>query len=900
MGFFQRRLLTAVLAIVARPRLTLIVALLAVAACVALAATRLRMSTDQNDLFSHNVGFFRDYLDFIDKFPENEAIYVVIRPADPDKSPPVERWAAIADATASRLRGLTRYVESVESRVPIDQLGAQGILFDSPKQVKQELLDAVQFVPLVKLWGEKPSLPESLLGATPLERFAAAINLAKPDAQTMQFTGVLARSWRSTIYAPTSQPVIADLRALGAADPSRLGYFYVANSQDKHQHQLLVRVYKKPDFTSLTAITEEVDAIRAAAQDAGKAFPEFTVAITGRPALDADEMRTTDADSHVAETVALCVVFVALYLMLRSLWLALAAELALAVGIGWTFGWATIALGELNLLSLVFLIALIGIGMDYLVQILMRYRREARRYQRASAIWLRVFARVSTPINTACFGAAGAFLVSVLTDFRGAAELGIIAGGGLLLCLLSGYTVLPALLTLFPASVGSVDPSDRYPDAPPPRSAWIRLAGPVIWISLVLLGIPFAQRVGFDAGLIGLQAPNLESVKLVRTLDTWYAVELSKDLETLARVRAAVRTSPLVASTDSVLNALDNQTLLADPQNQLPTINWATPAPIEPGQLHAIADKLLADAKHFAPVPGSADTVATLKEVAGLIAGTENQPEMARRLTAWQTGFVQELRQLMASFQSPKLNTAALPPELRGHFMSQDGTSALYIYPKKDLWQRAALTEFTHDIESRVATVSGAPRATGIAIQVFYSTAGIRSAFFHATLYALILIVIFVYADLRCLSDTVLAVSVLAFGLPMLVAIMGLLGRDWNFANFFGLPILIGAGHEYGVFLVHRYRESLAHPRHVWRGWDVADRALLLCAFVTCSSFGFFWALGHHLGLRSLGLVMALGTACIYLAAICVLEPLLKWRLARRREREAALGIKEPAAVQSC
>jgi hypothetical protein len=40
--------------------------------------------------------------------------------------------------------------------------------------------------------------------------------------------------------------------------------------------------------------------------------------------------------------------------------------------------------------------------------------------------------------------------------------------------------------------------------------------------------------------------------------------------------------------------------------------------------------------------------------------------------------------------------------------------------------------------------------------------------------------------------------------------------------------------------------------------------------------------MGHHLGLRSLGLVMALGTACIYLSALVVVRPLLKWQLERR------------------
>jgi len=54
-----------------------------------------------------------------------------------------------------------------------------------------------------------------------------------------------------------------------------------------------------------------------------------------------------------------------------------------------------------------------------------------------------------------------------------------------------------------------------------------------------------------------------------------------------------------------------------------------------------------------------------------------------------------------------------------------------------------------------------------------------------------------------------------------------------------------------------------------------------LCAFVTSSSFGFFFLLAHHRGLKSLGLVMALGSACIYLASVVAVRPVLKMRLRR-------------------
>jgi hypothetical protein len=209
----------------------------------------------------------------------------------------------------------------------------------------------------------------------------------------------------------------------------------------------------------------------------------------------------------------------------------------------------------------------------------------------------------------------------------------------------------------------------------------------------------------------------------------------------------------------------------------------------------------------------------------------------------------------------------------------------MYVLPKEDLWGQAALDRFITDIEPRVAGLKPRVMLTGIAHNVYHTTSSIRSSFYRAAGYALGLIVLLVWIDLRRVSHTLMAVSVLGLGLPMLVALMGLFHVDWNFANFFGLPILIGAGHEYGVFLVHRYRESLRDGRRPWPRWDVADGALALCAFVTSSSFGFFFLLARHRGLRSLGLVMALGTACIYLASVVALRPLLKGRLARARGR---------------
>ncbi len=888
MGFLQRRIRHGVMHVVAHPKITLLIAGIVLVGSLGLAKSRLGISSDENKLFSAKVKFFRDFLDFEEKFPENDALYVVVEPKDPTHIPPVPRWTNLADQLTIKLRGLSEAVVSVDSRVPADQMGTQGILYDDPTRVHQSFEDFKRFSALIQLWAEKPGLLQAPLGATPMERFITAlfVRLLAPQSpeELLPFIDLLTHAWQMTLQHPDVPLKVGqglpDFSALDAEDPSRLGYYYVRDESDHTRHLLLVSVYPKVNYASLTAISETVESIRAAVREVGKGFPEFTLGTTGRPALSADEMSITDRDSNRAEIVALSIVFIVMAVMLKSIRLAFFAEISLVVGIGWTFGWAALSVGELNLLSLVFLIALIGIGMDYLVQILAAYRREARRRRRAQAIWTRVFASVGPPINTACLGAAGAFLVSALTDFRGAADLGIIAGGGLLLCLLAGYTVLPALLVLFPPKLEMIDAADRYAGPVAKVGGW-RLLLPAGWIGALLIGMLFAVKTRFNPNLLDLQAPDTPAMQPIRKLQTWSAVILSKDLALLREARKAVASSPAVASTSSILDAYDNYDWLTAHRNELPKIEWSTPPEITPADLPAIATKARLLANRIAAKSSQTMLPVDLRNVADIIETTQNAHKTAVRLSLWQSAFIEQLRELATQMIPPSPEISKLPREFRSHLISESGHYALYIYPVADLWKQENLEPFVRDVEARVARVPGGLTVTGIAPNIYHSTSSIEKAFYQATAYALVLIVLLVFLDLRHVGQTVLAISVLVLGLPMLVALMGLFHIDWNFANFFALPILIGAGHEYGVFLVHRYREAARDPRRVWRRWDASDRALLLCAFVTSSSFGFFWALGHHRGLRSLGLVMALGTGCIYLAAVLVLRPLLLWKLQR-------------------
>lgn len=789
MGFVQRHLVKLIIRMVSFPKLTLAICALALLGAVALSWTRLGLSTSQDELMTPKLKFFRDYQEFTRQFPENEAFYVILQPRDYAHPPAGKRWMELADRVGTSLLALKADVRRVDWKVDTEKFGQQGLLF-AP-------------------WSEVTKI-HGLLGA------AALANMMRPSD-----------------------------------DPMMNGYQAIPDETKRNTPAyekdmiLVINVYTNRNYSSLRDVTAPLQAMRAAVAQAAKGYDEFLPpVITGRPALEADEMATSDRDMRIAEICGLSLVFLVLLIFLRNLWMVIVAELCLGVGIGWTFGWAALTIGRLNLLSLVFVIALIGIGMDYLIQILTRYRFEKKRYTRPQAVWARVFRYVSPPISTACAGAAGAFLVSLATDFQGAGELGLIAGGGLLLCLAAGYTVLPALLTLFPASVGQVPASRRYLHWKGlPGAGGLRLAPAVVWLLVAIVGLAVSLPPRFDANLLDLQADQLPSVKEVRKLPTWYAVVTAEDLGKLRELRARVLG-----------------------RNVQPPVDGLPLAGLPP------------------------DKASTIDHTESLLDALDKQEWLRQNGTV-----------------KPALEVAGLPPMLKDHLLSEPSRPgekrlyALYVYPKKDLWESGALAEFVHDVESRL------PEATGIAPQLHYSTLAIHKAFLLSTAYALGLIFILVLVDLKNLGQTLLAISVLALGLPMLLLVMwvwhtlpmggqtleawtGIPGT-WNFANFFALPILIGAGHEYGVFMVHRYRETLHDPRRVWRPWDVSDRALLLCAIVTSASFGFLTRANHH-GLQSLGWVMAVGTACIYLSALLVLRPILTWRLKTLRVYEQNQEIK--------
>src|SRR5438309_1710887 len=122
------------------------------------------------------------------------------------------------------------------------------------------------------------------------------------------------------------------------------------------------------------------------------------------------------------------------------------ATLCLIVGLAYTLAFATLTVGHLNLLTITFVPILIGLAIDYGVHLISRYEEELRHGKSEEAALAKAMVYTGQGIFTGAFTTAGAFLAMAFTNFKGIQEMGIICGGGLLICLVPMMTMLPVLL----------------------------------------------------------------------------------------------------------------------------------------------------------------------------------------------------------------------------------------------------------------------------------------------------------------------------------------------------------------------------------------------------------------------------------------------------------------------
>ncbi len=875
------------------PRLVLGVAFVTAIGSVALTASKLEMLTDQLELISENHPFIAlsDRLDDFNKHSKR-TLHVVIEAASPPRA------ISFVKELASRIEKDRDHFESIFYRVDPEPFKAWQLLYlDKPDIVAlQEKIES--HADLIGKIAEEPELLSflRLLNQQMASRMVGELftgflkeDEAKESSQEpfdLSFLIDTLEGLSSYLNgAPRFQSPWSSLLTGSSWDPELEGYFW-----ESHKRYLIAFVTPRKSDEGMLVTLDSLDRLRKNIQEIKASFPDVKAGVTGQEALNNDEMSTVMDDMAIATWLSILGVFLLLVAFRRSFRRPLLQGVSLCVGLCWSFGAATLLVGHLNMLSVVFAPLLCGLGIDSAIHWFSRLEEEERAGSDGmDAVIRRVVERSGPGIVLACLGTTLAFLPFVLTGFRGLMELGLITGVGILLNLFADFSVLPAL-TLLLGGRGKTRVLTQTETIPRdlirfnPASARLVLwaTGAVAFVCLLS-----ASQVYFDLNPLRLQTADAESVVWEKTLienaerSALFASSFAMSEEEVSTKSRAFAALPSVASVESAFSLLPE-----DQGAKIPLLRALGPLvpPMQPFRLESrpsdqvefvrvlerIRFKLQDEeaAKWGAEKP-VVEQMARVRELAsGIIATLQGAPDAMDRLLAYRVRFHEDLKDkwdtLEKGIHATPMGVEDLPEKLRRWFY-QDGTFLLRVFPRESVWEEHALTRFVREIQSVDPEVVGDP----VSLYVFASA--FKTACIKASIYAVIAILVLLLVTLRDLRLSLIAFVPLFLGTLLTVGIMGLANIQFNLANSIFMPLVVGAGVEYAVVILSRWREGRMVPGHLPLS---TAKGVILAALTTTVGFGALM-ISHHRGIFSLGFVAWAGSICILLSAILVLPAIL-------------------------
>lgn len=857
------------------------VAVVALAVGLALAAilltgSQLGYRTSRLDLLNPNSDFNRLWIEYIKEFGEDDDAVVVVEGLGRDEVVPVLKEISTLLARENRL------FHAVLHEVDLAKVRAKGLHYLPP----QELMAIEGFL--------QQATPVLNGDWSPLNIGAMAGGMcaqleAKPQPGTrahheatqsvMRLAGGLEAALSSDPRYRSPWPEMP----AAFATLSELSGEYLLTNEGKLGFVLLRLSNSESD--GFTRGSEATDALRKLIADVSSRHPETKIGLTGLPIMENDEMRASQSSmtwASILSMVGVTLLFIAGFGGLRH---AMLANVALLIGMAWAFGFVTLSIGHLNILSVSFTVTLIGIGIDYGVHYIARYMQLREQKLDVRTALVQTSGSIGPAITTGAVTTAISFFAAGFTEFTGIAELGIIAGGGLLFCALAQLFILPPLVAL-------VDQSSfggRMP-APLPVHRWIApvMKFPRIVLVVTVIGSVFVsygvKDLWYDHNLLNLQPEGLESVKLEQELlekcnqSVWYALSIADSREELLELKARFLKLPTVERTEEIVSLLPvdhatKQPIIERIQQRLAGLPERPPViavdrPEHLGRVLAHTQELIAAeqsgavaARQFEEVRNQlrklplGDCYATLSHFQQQMAG-----DLLSRLYALKN---------MADPEPPRLSD--LPSSLVDRFVGQHGKHLLKIYGRGNIWDMQSLDRFVKDVR----TVD--PRVTGNPLQAHAASLQMKKSYEQSAIYALVIILVVLWMDFRNLGDVILASLPLGLGVLLMFGLLGYWGVPLNPANMIALPLILGIGVDYGVHIVHEYHEQ----RGPYRMSSSTAVAVFVDSLTTIVGYGALMVASHR-GLQSLGRVLTIGVSTCFFCSVVMLPALLAW-LSRNR-----------------
>jgi len=843
-----------------KPRATIFIVLLVAALSVFGALRGLGMNTDSLALFDKGLDFREAQARFDAQFPAEQNLIVAVIDA-----PSAAEAQTAAGKLAAKLKPRSDIFLSVQNPTGGEFFARNGLLYLTTEQLEALSIELARAQPF--------------LGAVATDRNARGV------FRLFELTFRAANDGEASAaqIAPAAQEASGVIENVLDNKPAALNWagLFKNFGPEGIGARAMVLVQPKLDLSALEQGGDATAAIRDAVRELNFA-PGIRVRLTGQIPLSDEEFATVAEGTGTSGLISVVLVGILLFMALGSTRIVVASLLTLAVGFLLTLGWATVAIGELNLISVAFAVMFVGIAVDFSIQFAMRYRaeRRARGEHSLDAALDAAGAGMARPLTLAAATTALGFFSFLPTEYRGVSQLGVIAGGGMVIALILSFTLLPALLRLM--NVGGEDSEVGYRWAATFNTALLARRKVVLTATavLALAAIAMLPRLGFDFDPLKLKDPTTESMStalelmddplinpnslsvLVRTPEE--ARDLAARLEALPEVGHTLTVFDIIPEDqDTKRAAIEELAFLIGPV-LTPGVDGKPAPTLE--DLIASATATRDQAKVYlasAPAGPLRDAAQRLTAALDRLLANPAPATFEKLSAAMLIGFDDALAPLSAGLAPDVVSLETLPDDVRAGFIAKDGRYRVQVFPK----QAGAAAENLNRFLKSVQTV--APDALGEPLIIYESGQIVTRAFMTAAILALVAITILLFAVLRRPSDVARVLTPLLLAAILTLATCAVLGLAINFANIIALPLLLGIGVTFPIYFVTAWRDGegvlLASP---------AGRGMLYSALTTAAAFGSL-AISQHTGTASLGILLTLALAYTLLATLVFLPALL-------------------------
>jgi len=835
--------------------LVLLIALLLGGGCVWLAQSRLAVTTDTSKLFSESLPWRQHGMELQRAFPQNEDLLVaVVDGATPEEA------EATATSLVLALQADRAHFKSVRQPDVSPYLERNGLMFLSRPELSALLDQTIDAQPFLGQLAADPSL-RGLLSALSL----ISEGVQAGQANLTPFEPALKGFHTALAAAAADRPEPLSWERLLAGPVAELaGQYHFVLTQPKLDYGAL-----EPGAAATQAIRRAVTGLEFVQR--GRAH----VRLTGSVALEDEEFATVAEGAIAGLLGSTVLVAVWLFLALRTWRLIVPVLLTLVLGLLLTTGFATLAVGTLNLVSVAFAVLFVGIAVDFGIQITARFREEQLQSPTLAAALDRTARRAGRQVMVASCASAAGFLAFTPTSFVGVAQLGLIAGVGMLIAFACTMTVLPALLLLFEPRTGTEEVGLRW--LRPLDAPIARFRKPVLltFAMLAIAGAASLPRLVFNSNPLDTKDPTTEAVRTLHALmedpiANPYTMEaLEPSVDDAASLAARLSGLPLV---DSVLtlrsfvpeDQAEKLPLIADAATLLgPTLD--VDAGSERPDAAALREAARSAAAALDGVRDKLPEGSTLLAIAadlGTLAKASD-PILLAANTALTRFLPLQLDRLRRVLSARPTTEADIPPDIAADWVLPDGRARLQVVPKRSVMMGDGLHQFVAQVQEV------APNAAGAAVSITASADTIVNAFRSAAIWALVAITVILVVALRRTVDVLLVMAPLLLSSMLTVVSAVLLPLPLNFANIIALPLLLGVGVSFNIYFVMNWRAGRTYPLG-----SATARAVLFSALTTATAFGSL-ALSRHPGTASMGALLLLSLGCTLVTTLLFVPALL-------------------------